>query len=127
MRTKEAKKLVLACYNEQVRKLKEHDERVVNYTHYYNVVNPLKGGECRIDTYALRLEGRTRKPLVKCVQRCYSNRTRIDTRDVYRGYMGGFQVDFSDMTRNCRHYAESYFTPESLAKNPVGEWDYFDF
>lgn len=120
MRTKEAKKLVLAYHM-------GHNSTDINYTHYYNVVNPIKGGECRIDIYALRLEGRTRKPLVKCVQRYYSNRTRIDTRDVYRGYMGGFQVDFSDMTRNCRHYAESYFTPESLAKNPVGEWDYFDF
>lgn len=120
MRTKKAQRLVLAYHM-------SHNGHDINYTHYYNVVNPLNGGECRVDVYALRLDGRTRKPLVKCVQRYYSNSGRIRNRDVYRSYMGGFQVDFSDMTRDCRHYAEEYFTPQSLERHPVGEWDYFDY
>lgn len=118
MRTREAEKMVLARFSEY---------KGLNLTQYYSVANALRGGEVRIDTYACRLEGKSRKPIVKCIQRCYSDRKTIDVRDVYRGYMGGFQVDFSDLTRNCRHYAENYYRPESLAKFPVGSWDTMDY
>lgn len=114
MRKREALKLVLDKFSAY---------RGANLTQFYAVVNRLRGGEVRIDTYACRLDNRTRKPLCKCVQRCYSNRTKIDVRDIVLGYVGGFQVDFSDLTRNCRHYSEDIYTPEANARFPVGTWD----
>lgn len=114
----EAKKMVLSAFDEY---------RGANLTQYYAVVNRLRGGEARIDTYACRLDNRTRKPLCKCVQRCYSNRLTIDVRDIVRGYMGGFQVDFSDLTRNCRHYHERMYTDVANARFPVGSWDTMEY
>lgn len=118
MTTREAEKLVQEAF------ARYHG---VNLTQYYAIANPLQGGEVRIDTYACRLDGRTRTPLVKCVERCYSNRRTIDVRDIYRSFMSGYQVDFSDMTKYCRHYAETYYLPESLAKSPVGTWDAMEY
>ena len=117
MKTREAKKIVLNQFKLDIGNLAH------NATLFYAVANPIRNGEVRIDTYACRLEGRTRKPLCKCVQRCYSDRPTIAVRDIYRGYMGGFKVDFSDMTRQCRHYAEAAYKPEALADFPVGSWD----
>lgn len=117
MKTREAKKIVLNQF------ILDMGNLTHNATRFYAVANPIRNGEVRIDTYACRLENRTRKPLCKCIQRCYSNRKTIEARDIYRGYLGGFKVDFSDMTRQCHHYAEAAYKPEALAEFPVGSWD----
>lgn len=119
MRTREAEKMVMDAFKHYHASKRD----TANTTQFYSVANPLRGGEVRVDVYACRLTNRSRKPMVKCVQRSYSNKNEIDVRDVYRGYMGGFKVDFSDMTRQCAHYAERMFTEESLKRHPVGTWD----
>lgn len=115
MRTREIEKMVLDYY------MNYRNE--ANYTHYYSVANPIRNGEVCFLTYACRLTSWTRQPLIKCVQKCYSNSNIIELRDIYRSSMGGFQVDFSDLTRQCNHYGEKYYTAESLQKCPVGTWD----
>ena len=115
MRTKEAEKLVLQRFMQ--------DQSGNNSVYFYSVVNPLRNKEARIDTYACRLTSRSRKPMVKCIQRYYTNKTEMDVRDLFYSHMGGYKVDFSDISWDCIHYAERYYTEESLKKCPVGTWD----
>lgn len=54
-----------------------------NYTRYYNAVVPLRNGECRIDTYAVKTRNkRTGELAIKKVARYYSDRNLYYVRDI---------------------------------------------
>ena len=111
---------------EIVKKIDEIESRWdhANTTSFYSVVVPIrnKARDARVDVYATRLETRSRKRIVKLVESFRSDDATFKCRDIFRGYMGGFRVDFSDMTRQCRHYAEMYYKPECV-KTYLGKWD----
>lgn len=68
--------------------LKEIRNREANYkganvTRYYNAVVPLRDGECRIDTYAVKTRNRrTGQLAVKKVAKYYTDRDRYYVRDI---------------------------------------------
>lgn len=105
------------------RSIQAYGKLPMNYTHYYQAVTPIENGEAKVDVYAVRWTGRgsKRKLLVKCVQKIFTDRDYFLSRDIFRGYCGGFQIDFSDMTSNCRHYYRSIYTGDPLA-NGLGKW-----
>ena len=96
----------------------------VNVTRLYNIVVPIRNGEARIDTYAVKtLDKATGRLVIKKVARYYSDRKRYWVRDVLRN-------NFTNEL--CINWCEQPFGHKHLAvwsdvDAYQGKWLYNDF
>ena len=96
----------------------------VNVTRLYNIVVPIRNGEVRIDTYAVKtLDKATGQLVIKKVARYYSDRKRYWIRDV-------IQNNFTNEL--CINWCEQPFGHKHMAvwidvDAYQGEWLYNDF
>lgn len=108
--------------------LKEIRKREVQYkgsnvTRIYNAVVPTKGGEFRVDTYAVKTRNkRTGELAIKKVARYYSDRQRYYVRDViYHNFMHYYAVNWCNEPFGRRHVA-AWEDVDSW----MGKWGYCD-
>lgn len=94
-----------------------------NVTRTYNAVVPTKGGEFRVDTYAVKTRNkRTGELAIKKVARYYSDRQRYYVRDViYHNFMHYYSVNWCNEHFGCRHVAV-WEDVDSC----IGKWGYCD-
>lgn len=94
-----------------------------NYTRFYNAVEPTKGGEFRLDTYAVKTRNkRTGELAIKKVARYYSDRNRYYVRDViYHNFMHFYTVNWCNEPFGRKHQAV-WDNPDAY----IGQWGYCD-
>lgn len=94
-----------------------------NVTRIYNAVVPTKGGEFRVDTYAVKTRNkRTGELAIKKVARYYSDRQRYYVRDViYHNFMHYYAVNWCNEPFGRRHVAV-WEDVDSW----MGKWGYCD-
>ena len=94
-----------------------------NVTRIYNAVVPTKGGEFRVDTYAVKTRNkRTGELAIKKVARYYSDRQRYYVRDViYHNFMHYYAVNWCNEPFGRRHVA----VWEDVDSR-MGKWGYCD-
>ena len=90
----------------EIRKREAH-YKGANVTRYYNQVIPMRNGECRIDTYAVKTRNkRTGELAIKKVARYYSDRQRYYVRDViYNNFMHYYTVNWCNESFGRKHQA----------------------
>lgn len=88
----------------EIRKREAH-RTGANTTRLYNAVVPTKGGEFRIDTYAVKTRNsRTGELAIKKIARYYSDRQRYYVRDVlYHNFMHTYSVNWCNEPFGRRH------------------------
>ena len=94
-----------------------------NHARFYNAVVPLKGGEFRLDTYAVKTRNkRTGELAIKKVARYYSNRNRYYVRDIlYHNTMHTYCVNWCNEPFGRKHQAVWEDVDAS-----IGIWGYND-
>lgn len=106
----------------EIRK-REAQYKGANVTRYYNQVIPMRNGECRIDTYAVKTRNkRTGELAIKKVARYYSDRQRYYVRDViYNNFMHYYTVNWCNEPFGRKHQA----VWEDVDAH-IGKWGYCD-
>lgn len=106
----------------EIRKREAH-YKGANVTRYYNQVIPMRNGECRIDTYAVKTRNkRTGELAIKKVARYYSDRQRYYVRDViYNNFMHYYTVNWCNESFGRKHQA----VWEDVDSR-MGKWGYCD-